>query len=156
MGRLSRLRRERVAAGLEEPMRVKMVREEEEAREKVAKLAGNPVGRRALVMAGRKGVVAELSKGSTEEQVGKLDELVSTGTLPDKRLKEAIMKKAPKEMDKAIKKAQRQGAEITVDSLCREVRTEPGFLKMCERIGLSLEWFEDLARARMVAKGIAE
>ena len=148
------VRRERVAAGLEEPRRVRMDKEDEEAREKVAKLAGNPVGRRALAMAGRKGVVAELSKGSTEEQIGKLGELVETGSFPDRKLKEAVMKKAPGEMDKAIKKAQRQGAEVTVDSLCREVKTEPGFLKMCERIGLSLEWFEDLARARMTAKGI--
>lgn len=154
MGRLNRLRRERVAAGLEEPMRVKMARQDEEAREKVAKLAGNPVGRKVLTTASRKGVVGELSKGTTEEQVERLGELVETGSLPDQKLKEAIMKKAPEEIDKAIKKFRKQGAEITVDSLCREVKTEPGFLAMCERIGLSLEWFENLARERMAAKGV--
>lgn len=102
-----------------------------------------------LKLASRKGVIAELSKGDTIEQVDRLDSLVGTGNLPGGKLKAAIMSKAPKEMDKAIKKFQKQGKEITVDLLCSEVKTTPGFLPMCEGVGLSLEWFEDLAKQRM-------
>ena len=145
MGRLKRLRRERVAAGLEEPMR-----------DKVAKVAGNPVGRRVLATASRKGVVSELTKGSTEDVVRNADELVATGTVSDQVMRKAIMDKAPKEMDKGIRKFQKEGREITVDSLCREVKTTPGFLETCARVGIPLEWFENLARERMAAKGIVQ
>ena len=135
---------------------MKMARQEQEAWERTVRVAGNPVGKKVLAAVSRKGVVEELTKGSTGEQVERLEELVDAGSLPDRKLREAIMKKAPGEVDKAIRKFQKQGVEITVDSLCREVKTEPGFLAMCERIGLSLEWFEELARERMAAKGIVQ
>ena len=122
-------------------------------RERVARVAGNPVGRRVLAASSRRGVVDELSRGSVGDQVGRLDELVEAGALPDRKLRDAIMAKAPREMDKAIRKFRKQGREITVDGLCHEVKTEPGFLATCERVGLSLEWFEDLARGRIAAGG---
>lgn len=147
MGRRNRERRERIVAGVEESLSAA-------DRERVAKVAGNPIGRRVLAAASRKGVVDELSGGSVGDQVGRLDGLVGAGALPARKLKSAIKAKAPKEMDTAIRKFQKQGREITVDSLCYEVKTEPGFLAMCERVGLSLEWFEDLARERMAAKGV--
>jgi len=93
----------------------------------------------------------ELSKGSVTDQTGRLDELVGTGVLPGGNLKKAIMAKAPGEMDKAIKKYRKQGKEITVESLLVEVRSEPGFLAMCERVGLGYGWFERLAKERMEA-----
>jgi len=125
-------------------------------REKVAKVAGSRVGRKALGMVSRKGVVDQLTSGTTEEVVRNADELVTTGTVGDRAMKDAIMKKAPREMDKGIRKFQKGGKEITVDALCHEVKTTPGFLEMCERVGLPLEWFENLARERMAAKGIEE
>lgn len=151
MGRLKRERRERVRAGLEESIADKMRREREEA---IRRVTGNPIGRQALKLASRKGVIAELSKGDTTELVGRLDSMVGTGDLSGGKLKAAIMSKAPKEMDKAIKKFQARGKEVTVDALCSEIRSTPEFLSMCERVGLSLEWFEDLAKQRMEAHGL--
>jgi len=140
MGRAKRERRERVIAGLEEPISPKY---------KAA--LNNPLARQAVKLASREGVVRELSAGDTEDQIGRLDSLRGTGQLPDSKLKSAIMRKAPGEMDKAIKKLKKQGAEITVDVLCAEVKTTPGFLQMCNNVGLNLEWFENLARQRMEA-----
>jgi hypothetical protein len=77
-----------------------------------------------------------------------------TGDIPGGKLAQAIMGKAPKEMDKAIKEFKKQGKEITVDSLCTEIKSTPGFLQMCNNAGLTLEWFEELARERMKAHGI--
>jgi hypothetical protein len=136
MGKRDRERIERIQAGKEMPIAAQ-------------RMAKDPLGRAALRLASRKGVIKELSAGDTTEQVGRLDSLVGTGALPGSKLKSAIMSKAPGEMDKAIKKFQKEGREVTVDSLCAQVKTEPGFLPMCERVGLSLEWFERLARERM-------
>ena len=135
MGRKDRERIERIRKGLEIP------------------IAGRVV-RKALSVASRSGVVEEMSRGTVSDQVSNLDELVGEGALPEGRLKKAIMNKAPKEMDKAIKKYRKQGKEITVDSLLSEVRSTQGFLKMCEKVGLDYGWFERLARERMEAQGI--
>ncbi len=112
------------------------------------------VAKKVLAVSSRKGVIDELSKGSVSDQTNKLNELVGTGALPGGRLKRAIMKKSPKEMDKAIKKFQKKGKEITVDSLLAEVRSDKGFLKMCEGVGLDYGWFEKLAKERMEVKGL--
>ena len=64
------------------------------------------------------------------------------------------MDKAPKEMDKAIRKYQKEGRKITVDSLLVEVRSQQGFLDMCNKVGITYKWFEDLARAKMKAHSI--
>ena len=140
MGRRDRERIERITSGKEKPFRN----------------LGNPIVRKAVAFASRKGVVEELSRGTTGEQVSRLEELRGSGTLPDRKLKEAIMRKAPKEMDKGIAKFQKQGKEITVHNLLEEVRTERGFLDMCERVGITYDWFKNLARERMRAKGVTD
>ena len=142
MGSRDRERIERINRGEEEPI------------SGIRRILNNPLGRKAVAFASRKGVVGELSKGTTGEQINRLNELSGSGSLSDRKLKEAIMRKAPKEMDKGIKKFQKQNKEISIESLLTEVRTEPGFLKMCERLGLSYAWFEDLAQSRMKANGI--
>lgn len=135
MGRRARERRERIELGLETP------------------IAGRVV-KKVLAVSSRGGVIKELSKGTVSEQLNKLNELVGTGMLPESRFKKAIMSKAPKEMDRAIKKFRKKGKEITVDSLLVEVRETPGFLKMCKSAGLDYGWFERLAKERMEAHGL--
>ena len=129
MGRRNRERVARILAGAEEPR----------------------AARKILAAASRRGVVRELSKGSVTDQVGRLDSLVGTGELSGGRLRSAIMSKAPGEMDKAIRKFQKQGKEVTVDALCSEVKSTPEFLRMCNNVGITVEWFEELAKARMEA-----
>jgi len=136
MGKRDRERIERINRGEEKPL------------SETLHILRNPVSRKLAAFASRKGVVEELSKGTTGEQINRLNELSGSGSLPDRKLKEAIMKKAPKEMDKGIKKFQKQGKSVSVNSLLTEVRTEPGFLKMCERVGLPYSWFEELAKAK--------
>ncbi len=142
VGRRDRERIERIERGEEKPI------------SEIKKALGNPISRKLAAFASRKGVVEELSKGTTGEQVNRLNELSGSGSLPDRKLKEAIMRKAPGEMDKGIKKYQKQNKEINVKSLLTEVRAEPGFLKMCERVGLSYAWFEELAGSRMKEHGL--
>lgn len=144
MGRRDRERIARIQAGKEEPIAVQQAR----------KMASNPIGRQILRRASHKGVVDELSKGGVTDQIERLDSMAGTGELPGGKLAKAIMRKAPKEMDKAIKMYKKQGKEITVDSLCAEVKSTPGFLDMCNRVGITLEWFENLARERMEARGV--
>ncbi len=134
MGRRNRERVEQIRAGLEQPI--------------------SALAREAAAFAGRGRVVVELSKGSVADQIDRLDELVSRGVLPADKLRGAVMRKAPEEMDKAIKKFRREGKEITVDSLLAEVRSESRFLKMCEQVGLTYEWFEKLAKERMEVSGV--
>lgn len=144
MGRRNRERIQRIREGKEEPIAVQQAR----------KIASNPVGRRILRRASRQGVVDELSKGDVTEQIDRLDSLRDTGELSGNELGRAIRRKAPGEMDKAIRNFRRQGKEITVDSLCHEVKTTPGFLQACDSVGITLEWFENLARERMKANGV--
>jgi len=147
MGRQDRERIARIEAGKEKSI-------SQQAREGVAKLANNPIGRQILRRASHKGVVEELSKGDVTDQVHRLDSMAGTGELPEGKLAKAIKDKAPKEMDKAIRKFKKQGKEITVESLCADIKSTPGFLDMCNNVGITLEWFEDLARERMKAHGI--
>ena len=147
MGRAKRERRERVAAGLE-PSIAEL--------ERAKRMANNPIGRQILKRASHKGVVEELSKGDVTDQVHRLDSMAGTGELPGGKLAKAIKDKAPKEMDKAIKKFRKQGKEITVESLCAEIKSTPGFLQMCNNAGITLEWFEELAKERMEANGVMQ
>jgi len=130
MGKKNRERVARIVAGIERPIQ------------------------QAIALSARGVVARELEKGSTSNQVTKLNELVGTGMLSDKVLKSAIMAKAPGEMDKAIKKYRKEGKPITVESLLTEVRSEPGFLALCARVGLDYGWFEQLAQERMKKTGI--
>ena len=145
MGRRDRERKQRIQAG-----------EEESIAGRVRRLAGNPIGRQILKRASHKGVVEELSKGDVTDQVHRLDSMAGTGELPGGELARTIKSKAPKEMDKAIKKFKKQGKEITVESLCTDIKSTPGFLQMCNNVGITLEWFEDLARERMKASGVTQ
>ena len=143
VGKRDRERIERIERGEEKPI------------SETRTALGNPISRKLVAFASRKGVKEELSKGTTSDQISRLDELAGTGTLPGEKLKNAVMQNAPKEMDKAIKKYQKEQKVITVDTLLVEVRADQGFLNMCKRVGLTYEWFEKLARSRMDAHGIA-
>jgi len=110
----------------------------------VRRIASNPLGRAILRRASRQGVIDELSKGTVSEQIDNLREATPHGELA-----KAIKSKAPKEMDKAIRKFKKEGREISVDTLCAEVKSTPNLLAI-----VPLEWFEDLARQRMEAYGI--
>lgn len=131
-----------------------MGRRDRERKAKITQGILKPFRNTAIKLAARSGVIRELSRGTTTEQIGKLDELTTTGVLPNSKLGKAIMDKAPKEMDKAIRKYQKEGKKITVDSLLVEVRSQQGFLDMCNKIGITYQWFEDLARTRMKAHSI--
>jgi len=117
-------------------------------------ILGNPVSRKAVALASRRDVVKTLEQASTEEQIETLNNTVA-GQRPNK-LRQALMKKAPKEMDKAIREFQKSGKPITVESLTEEARNTPSFVAMCERIELEMSWFDDLARERMKVHGIEE
>ena len=132
MGKAKREHKERVAAGLEQPFRAGEI---------------SRAARLGIQVAARKDVVNTLKAADTVDQIEALDQTVAASK-PEK-LKKALMKNAPKEMDKAIKKYQKEGKPITVDALCHEIKTTPGFLQMCQMVGLDLEWFENLARERM-------
>ena len=108
----------------------------------------NPVARKAVAVASRDAVISELKKASTEEQIEVL------ASVSPSKVGKAIMRKAPAEMDKGIRELQKKNVPVTVDNLCAEIRSTPGFLVMCENAGLSLEWFESLAKERMEAHGL--
>ena len=105
----------------------------------------NPVARKAVAVASRDAVISELKKASTEEQIEVL------ASVSPSKVGKAIMRKAPAEMDKGIKELQKKDVPVTVENLCAEIKSTPGFLTMCEQAGLSLEWFESLAKERMEA-----
>lgn len=133
MGRRNRERIARIEAGLEKPIS--------------AKVLDNPVARKAVALASRGAMIDELRKAETSDQIDVLNSQVASSR-PGK-LQKAITSKAPKEMDKGIKKLQKEGKVVSVDALCAEIKTTPGFLSMCERVGLDLAWFEKLAKERM-------
>ncbi len=141
MGRRNRERIERIKAGTEKPLADKI-------------LLDNPLSRKVISFQSREAVVNELTKGSTEQVVSNLDELSKTGTVPDSKIRKSLMSKAPGEMDKAIRKLQREDKEITVDSLCAEAESTPSFVQMCSNIGLPMSWFRELAKKRMEAHGL--
>lgn len=136
MGRKGRERRERIEAGLEESIASQMA--------KARPVLENSFGRKAVVAMTHGEVVRQLSQGDVGQQIETLN-----ASVPVSKLKDAIMSKAPGEMDKGIRKLQKEGKPVTVDALCAEVKSTPGFLAMCQRAGLNLEWFEALARKRM-------
>ena len=138
MGRRNRERIARIQAGEEEPIS--------------AKALDNPMARKAVAFVSRGAVIDELRKAETSDQIDVLNSQVGASR-PDK-LRKAIAGNAPREMDKGIKKLQKEGKDVTVDALCAEIKNTPGFLSMCERVGLDLAWFEKLAKERMEAQGL--
>ena len=108
--------------------------------------------RKAIGLASRGAVIDELRRAETSDQIDVLNSQVASSR-PSK-LRKAIASKAPKEMDKGIQKLQKEGKAVSVGALCNEVKTTPGFLSMCEKVGLDLAWFEKLAKERMEAHGL--
>jgi hypothetical protein len=104
----------------------------------------------------RRAVERELTRGTTDQQIGKLDELMDHNVLEGGVLKNAIMQKAPDEMDKAIRKFRKKGKEISVATLCAEIYENKQFQNTCSRIGLTVAWFEELAAERMKKAGVCE
>ena len=141
MGRRDRERIARIQAG------------EEESIAKLREKLSNSLTRTAVKLASRGKVVETLKQASTPEQVEVLNSLPSSKM---GKVGRAIMKKAPSEMDKGIKRLQGWGQTVTVEALMKESRETPGFLDMCARAGITEQWFEDLARERMKKAGIAE
>lgn len=131
-----------------------MGKRDREQIERIRAKLEDPISRQRVRESSYEGVVRELSKGNIEQQTSRLDTLVGEGSLASGKLRDAIAKNAPKEMDKAIRKFQKKGREVTVESLLAEVRKEQGFLKMCERVGLDYGWFETVARERMEVHGL--
>ena len=119
-----------------------------------SQLLSNPVSRKAVALASRRDVIKTLEQATTEEQIETLNNTVARQR-PSK-LRQALMKKSPKEMDKAIREFQKSGKPITVESLTEEARNSPSFVAMCERVGLEMSWFDELARERMKVYGIEE
>lgn len=117
-------------------------------RELVAKGLSNPVVRKAVALSSRGKVVSELQKANIEEQVEVLN------TISPSKLGKALIQKAPSEMDKGIRKLQKESREITVNELCREIRETPSFLQMSEQAGVPYSWYEELAKQRIEAFGI--
>lgn len=108
----------------------------------------SPLARTAVKIAARGGVVSKLQAASTEDQIETLGATVSAS-----KLGKALMRKAPGEMDKGIKAFRKLGKPVTVKNLLQDVRTTPGFLKMSEDAGVPYEWYENLAKERMMALG---
>ena len=153
MGRAKRERRERVIAGDETPMAD--ARHERKNPQQPSGMLSR-LARKAIALTSRRVVVDELMKGSTADTVERLGELVGEGTVPERSLKQAITKKAPRQMDQGIDRFIKEGTPVTVENLLAEARSEPGFLAICERVGLAYSWFEALARERMRLRGIDE
>lgn len=108
--------------------------------------------RKAIAVAAHHDVVRELREASTEDQIEALDRTV--GRNKPSRLRDALMQKAPAEMDKAIRKFKREGRPVTVETLTEEARNTPSFVSMCRNVGLEMSWFEELARKRMEKAGL--
>ncbi len=137
MGRRDRERIARIQAG-----------EEKSISEQLRGLS-NPIARKAVSFTSRGAVVDTLRRASTADQINILNSTVASS-----KLRRTLMSKAPREMDKGIKELQKQGKDVSVDALCEEIKNTPEFLSMCENAGLSLEWFENLAKERMEAHGL--
>ena len=117
-------------------------------RELAAKGLSNPIIRKAVAISARGKVVNELQKATTDEQI----EVLSS--ISPSKVGKALIKKAPKEMDKGIKELQKQGKRVTAEELCREIRETPSFLQMSEEAGVPYKWYEELAKQRMEAHKI--
>ena len=95
------------------------------------------IGRTAVKLAARGGVIRELQNASTEDQVEALSKTVGAS-----KLGKALMQKAPGEMDKGIRKLLKEGKTPTVKELCREIKDNvAGFRTMSENAGVPLEWY---------------
>ncbi len=121
----------------------KASRGKRERRENLASGLNNPIARTTVKIASRSAVLRELSQASTEDQIEVLSRISLT------KVGKALMKKAPNEMDKGIRRLQKEGKKVTVKELCREIRESPAFLKMSENAGVPYRWYEELAKERI-------
>lgn len=97
--------------------------------------------------------VSILQRQSTDKQVDFLSTAVGEGRLKQGKLRDQLEKNAPKEMRKGIEKLVKQGKTPTVDLLLWEYRHERAFQKLAASVGLTEEWFIELAK-REIARGV--
>lgn len=124
-----------------------MGRRDRERIERIRQGLEYPIARTVVKLKVRGDVIRTLEQATTEEQIDTLNQTVGRDN-PNK-LRDALMKKAPGEMDKGIRKFEKEGKLITVESLTAEIKSTPSFFNMIERIGLPIEWFEELAQKRI-------
>ena len=124
MGKASRERRERVMAGLEKPHRELSEKQRDKAKE---------IG------------LKKLQSQSTPKQVDFLADTLHSGHLRASKLKQELVKNAPKEMKKGVARLHREGKTPTVDLLLEEYNSDASFQKLANEVGLDRSWFENLA-----------
>ena len=129
MGLLDRLRKQRIIAGLEQPIR----------HEKARNL-----------------IVETIKRQDTDTQVGILSEALDDGRLQNSRLRKSLEGNAPKEMRKGIEKLAKKGLTPTVDLLLDEYRNNRSFQKLANSVGLNEIWFIKLAEDCLKELGYAD
>ncbi len=89
--------------------------------------------------------VKALQRRSTESQVDFLSKALDRGRLSESTLRYELETTAVKEMRRGIERFARQGTPLTVDLLLGEYDSEPSFQALAARVGLTRDWFADLA-----------
>lgn len=127
MGKRDRERIARIESGIIKPI-------SEKTRERVVK-AGTSI----------------LKHLSFNSQVNVLAESLRTGRMSREYLQSVLKENAPSEMRKGIIKLNNKGQALTVDNLLKEYRSDKGFQDLANEVGLSEQYFVDLATSELEA-----
>lgn len=88
-------------------------------------------------------MVFKLDLTDPAKMVAFLRETMKSGLVPEETIRAIIIDSYKKEMREKAEKVRQKGQEPTVNDLTGE--QEPEFLKLCEELGLDMEFFEGLA-----------
>ncbi len=127
MGRRDRERRERIQAGLEEPIAPHRTVTEED-RNRIHKVGYSVL--RAM---------------NTSNQVKVLRESLRLNKLSPDRLRKALEDNAGREMQKGANKLRKRSKPVTVDALLEKYHKDVGFQELAAEVGLDEAWFTALA-----------
>ena len=98
--------------------------------------------------------VDKLKRKDLATQVAFLHEALDKGMLSARELRRQIERNAVREMASVAKKRAASGEALTVEALLGDYNEHPEFKRLAERVGLTEEWFKDMAV--QVAKGASE
>lgn len=96
--------------------------------------------------------VSILQRQSTGKQVDFLNGAIGEGRLKQSKLRQTLEANAPKEMRKGIEKLVKKGKVPTVDLLLEEYHREKAFQKLAGSVGLTEEWFIQLAEEEITRR----
>lgn len=104
-----------------------------------------------LLLMGRKRIL-NIKKSGDATIV--LSRLMNKGIIPPNEVAKRLSMQSEKDMYRTVRKANKKGKKVTVKELIKPIEENAEFAKLCNDVGLTMNFFKGLAENAIKAKGV--